>query len=226
MNKIVYKFFNEPIILNQQFHYSIIIENPHLIQNFVMSLKNQIEYGDELLVYSTNDESKQSLPEACFITDLFNLSLSDKKILNSLYKNIEHNYLQTRNDKYNEICNTILKFLNEMEDVIDLKIDYSNTFTMSSILKMADVKLIDDSSSLLELLVNYIKTLNELNNINLIFVINLNSCFDNNELTLLYKELDLMKVDLINIAYSYKKPLNNDKIIVIDDDLCEIDIGF
>jgi len=225
MKKLVYEFFDKPIILEECRHYSIVIENPSSFQKFVYGIGRQIESGNEFLVYSEAGEVKSTLPEAVLITDLFNLSINDKKIINSLYKKLDLAYKQVDRDACNKIISQIDDFISKSSDLIDLNVDYNTDIQISGLLKLVDLHLVDDSNSLLELLVNYIKTLSELSGINLFFAINLNSVLSDDELILLYKELDLMKIDLINISFSHvNKFLPQETAIIIDNDLCEIDI--
>lgn len=226
MKMLSYEFFDDPLILNEQSHYSIVIENPIEFRRFISNLKNQIENKDDFLIYSINN-NPTALPDCILVSDPFSLSLKDKKITNALVKKIDQSYKQVNRDGYFKFIVQLEELMETMTDLIDLETDYSSEITIANILKLVDLHIAEESDTYLNLILNFVKSWSELSGIDLFFFVNLNSVLSSNELALLYKELDLLKIDLINITFTDSLPhLPCEKLIIIDKDLCQIDLNF
>lgn len=223
MKILKYKYINEELILNGKLHYNIIIENADFYQRFVYGIKNQIDNGDEFFIYSENYIPQKTLPKAILITDLFNLDINDKKIISFLYKKIEKESMIIKRKELDELNESLINFLDGINDLYGYNFVYNENISLIGLFKIYDLKHDIITSSFLEALIHYLKIISELCNISLFFTLNLNSMLSKDEIAYLYKELDLLNIDLINISpYFRRQSSENERNIIIDHDLCEI----
>jgi CRISPR type II-A-associated protein Csn2 len=104
----------------------------------------------------------------------------------------------------------------------DCQIDYDGGEDLSALFKAFGVKITEDDDSLLGKLVTYINIFSSLIKVKNFFFVNLKCFLDEDELAKLYYEAQLNEVNLFLLENLEKSHLENERIVVIDKDLCEI----
>jgi CRISPR-associated protein Csn2 len=208
--------------LNSNIVNVLIVEREDYFFKYCTELNTQINGGDGNFCLF-NGDSKLSLAKTSIIfTDLINVALNDKKVTTKLFA-----YLT-------DIANT--KFIEEIArlrtlwaDIFaklnvesDCRLDYDGGEDLPSLFKAFGVKIADDDDGLLEKLVSYINVSSSLMKIKNFFFVNLKSFLSEEQLKKLYYETQLNEVNLFLLESCEKQALENEKIIIIDKDLCEI----
>ena len=88
------------------------------------------------------------------------------------------------------------------------------------LIKMLNLKIKDESKSLLEKIMIYIKTAIELRKVKFFIFISLSTYLEEDEIKLLLKNCQLFDVSIINIESHKPDFINFDKKIIIDKDIC------
>lgn len=206
-------------IIDNGLIYCINIEN----RNFYLSILDSFMNADSTKIfYAENNELLDLNKKMLIITDLYNISPNNKKILNNLYKRISEKMI---NQKINDfIQNTNQQMISILEEIslnLNLSIDYELDLDITKILNLYKFCFKENSSTIIDRIITYVKANVEIMNLSFVVSFNIIQLLNSEEIYLLQKELELLNLSLINFNFVGK---NINKIVnytTIDDDLCE-----
>lgn len=198
--------------------YDVNIENiPFFHQLFSAFLLEDID----VIHLSDNYVLSNNMDEILLISDVFSLNPNNKKILNVLYKKIEHEcsseyqeFLQRKNEEFLGLLNNIAMDRN-------MSMDYDVELSLTDILSLYHFSFRMDNTNFFERLLNYIKANLEIKNIQIVVSFNLLPLLTEEEIILLKKEIEFLGITIINFNVSINHSLKEVEHLTIDNDLCE-----
>lgn len=201
---------------------TIVIENKHTMSNIIFELIKQMEGEDGEFVLSTENKILDINKYLDIVIDPFNINFNSKKIINSLYHELNETalVLDEEKRKINEaiICSLDRIIFNEIYTGINHNLD----FQWSDIFKLYNVSFSLEHISLLEKLIEYIKIQSTFLKTKVLVFINLKSYLTTNDLIELYRQAAYNKIHLLLIDNCESIKINNEEITLIDKDNCII----
>ena len=223
MRVLAHRWIKEQILLDSQIHHVLVLENPKFYRDFVQSLNRQIEDDEEFMVFQEDYKSLQLSKYAFLMTNLFDIPLDEKKCITLIYKDLEKTISENLRIALEKLNLAINSFVQDITYDYPIPLMIKEDITLSSIMKLAEVKPFYESSDFLTALISRIKTLNFLMKKNIFFLVNLHDFLLEDEIESLYREADMLHVNLVSIdAREPRIKSSHEKIIIIDRDLCEI----
>ena len=215
-----YKGFNFKIDFEDKSIFSLIIENKKLYRKIIEDLINNISIDDGNIILSKNNKLIVPEKEIFVFSDYFNFDVN-KFVLNKYFKelkNLSENDFFDETVEIKEVLRNYVTKLVENEYSIKLEEDLD----ISQILKAFGIKFQRNEDLLLNLF-EWIKILNELLGYEIFFFINLENFLSNDELVefsnfILYNKYKVVFLENFN----RNKLFDDDNLIIIDNDLCEI----
>lgn len=219
MKKLTIHGIEKEFIIDAGLIYCINIEN----RNFYLKLMDSFLNNDnDFIFYLEKNELVDISKRALIINDIYNISPNNKKILNSLYKRINEKMLnQQIKDNIQNINLNLLNILEEISLNLNLSIDYDLDLDITKILSLYKFSFKEDSISLVDKLITYIKANMEIMNVTFVISFNIIQLLSNDDLILFQKELELLNISLINFNFIGKTTNKFIEYTTIDDDLCE-----
>ena len=193
------------IKFNNQLNYRELCFN--LIENITFSIDNNIV-----------DLNKNSL----IIYNPFEINLNEKKLLTSMYRELEKETNENHLLELQSIEREIIKLLEDVSIEYDFQLEYSDSIDVNKLFSSFNVQFPNIVySNYLELIVNYFKLYNKYCKTKVIISFGLLSLLSQEEIILLEKELEY--IDLILLDISYIGNLNKiEETFVIDEEWCII----
>jgi CRISPR-associated protein Csn2 len=219
--KIVHSDIENQFVFNGKIN-TLVIEENHLFCQYCYSVYEQINEELGKFVLSDKDEILSFPKNVEILTDYFALSLNDKKFIAKLYKHLQGIANEKLYKNGNELTSLIVNFLEELNSESDYPIDYNIESGISEILKAFNVKLSADYSNILEKIIAYINALINLTSVKLIIFVNLKCFLSDDELKNLYQFIKYNEVSVLFLENSIRTKIDDEFIVVIDKDLCEI----
>ena len=223
MIKISDAHIETPMLLDSDSPLVLSIENSKEFYYFATELEKAF-LGEESDVSFWKDTERVSAEiSGEIILSPFYFDMSDKKIVNLLYKRLVKNY----NDgsfivKFGEICSETESFLYDLISTVDFAVEQT-PFSIEDLLKLCSVKPTKTYDTLLEKLICYINIFAELKSVSFFVLVGFKDVLTPEETTLLYKHCALNKIELFLLERkSYEKLPDNERKIIITEDLCEI----
>ena len=215
-----YQGFNFKIDFENKSIFSLIIENKKLYRKIIEDLINNISIDDGNIILSKNNKLIVPEKEIFVFSDYFNFDVN-KFVLNKYYKelkNLSENDFFDETVEIKEVLRNYVTKLVENEYSIKLEEDLD----ISQILKAFGVKFQRNEDLLLNLF-EWIKILNELLGYEIFFFINLENFLSDDELVEFSKFILYNKYRVVFLEnFNRNKLFDNDNLIIIDNDLCEI----
>lgn len=215
-----YKGFNFKIDFEDKSIFSLIIENKKLYRKIIEDLINNISIDDGNIILSKNNKLIVPEKEIFVFSDYFNFDVN-KFVLNKYYKelkNLSENDFFDETVEIKEVLRNYVTKLVENEYSIKLEEDLD----ISQILKAFGVKFQRNEDLLLNLF-EWIKILNELLGYEIFFFINLENFLSDDELVEFSKFILYNKYRVVFLEnFNRNKLFDDDNLIIIDNDLCEI----
>lgn len=204
---------------------TLVIENSKSYREFILNLLSQINGKEGELKFYENIEEKNMKNKMIFAGTPFFLDINSRRIIDSLYKNMEEVMLSERFDEYKELEIQIYNFLSSLlvNEHIDVELD--EEIDVKKLFQSANIRISDlnESDDLLESISQYVSVIKKYTNIEIIFFTNVRSMFEHEEWQMLVNDIKKLDICMLNIeTYSSFIEVPGEKLYIIDEDLCEI----
>lgn len=223
MKEIILDFLSKPISFNTNKMFNIICENKNKYIEIMTTLENEfINTKRGFKIYNDGVLEKEET-SFLYISNSFSLSLNSKKNLNALYKILKNRYyLEFKND-FIQINNKLEEIIKEISIDFDINLNANSEVKLDDLFKIASIEFSEDYTSYFEKLIKFIKISNELEKIDVVFIKNVHSYLNDDEIIRLINEFKYLNIMIINIEFAQYFIINNFEVnYIIDKDLCEI----
>ena len=223
MKEIILDFLSKPISFNTNRMFNIICENKNKYIEIMTTLENEfINTKRGFKIYNDGVLEKEDT-SFLYISNSFSLSLNSKKNLNALYKILKNRYyLEFKND-FIQINNKLEEIIKEISIDFDINLNANSEVKLDDLFKIASIEFSEDYTSYFEKLIKFIKISNELEKIDVVFIKNVHSYLNDDEIIRLINEFKYLNIMIINIEFAQYFIINDFEVnYIIDKDLCEI----
>ena len=200
---------------------TLVVENVELLRTIILQLKFQInnKIGDFIL--SDNDAILDISKNILLITDVFEISGLSKQLKNKLQQYVESSY---DNDAlFQDVYDKLIEFGNDLINSVPYPLCFSQSLTKIDIIKMLDIQLEHNYSSLLEELIDYIDIFSQIIKTKLFVFVSLRSFLTDEEFNNFMKIMDYKGIRVLLIErYLLLDTGTNNNVHIIDKDLCVI----
>lgn len=215
-----YKGFSFKIDFEDKSIFSLIIENKKLYRKIIEDLINNISIDDGNIILSKNNKLIVPEKEIFVFSDYFNFDVN-KFVLNKYYKELKNLSENDFFDQTVEVKEVLRNYVTKLVEN-DYPIKLEEDLDISQILKAFGIKFQRNEDFLLNLF-EWIKILNELLGYEIFFFINLENFLSDNELVEFSKFILYNKYKVVFLEnFNRNKLSDEDNLIIIDNDLCEI----
>lgn len=200
----------------------IVVEEPHAMVDIVSELEMQVNGKEgDFILSEENNELKMSKYWS-MIMNPFSIDLNDRKVLSKLYAELvdeAKNYIEEKtvyNEAAIELLDKIIADSPYQELTYDFDMEWNNFF------KLYDMKFESNAGNLLETLLEYIRVTASLFHYSGLILVGIKSYLNEKELQELYRMSCYYKIQLILVESSERKRLENERLYIIDKDICLI----
>ena len=175
--------------------------------NFVSLFRKEIEEETEALTFFDSEVDLQ--------TDLFSLTLNQKKLITWLHKKIlKENSNSDTMFNFNKVKETILNWLNELKTSTLIDFAYLEDLENTDILKLMKVQFKEKEETLFDRFMNFLDTTLEVKKVKLLFVSFLYAYFSESEITQIKNICEEGEITLVSLEKD-KPEFISDNIKVI-----------
>ncbi|MDE7424844.1 MAG: type II-A CRISPR-associated protein Csn2 [Lachnospiraceae bacterium] len=222
--------FETEICFTDDFVDVIQVKNHKLFGNLVNSIykmSNGVEEGiQEQIVLEEDEKILNFSKETMFIMDFMNFDFNQRKIQNALYRYVEEVY----NLEYERFDSFQTSFYNLNLDMFDILVELpfeyecKENIEVQDYLKMIGLKIKQHGEqTVLERLLLIMDVIHYFRLAKVLFLVNVKSFLEKEELVELYKYSKYKKISLVILESGIEvKPVDYEKILFIDSDYDEI----
>lgn len=218
---------NGPVIFDETHPAVLSVENPQAFTQLLTNLQELEQgYTDNCSFYE-NNELVRTEKRLEIITDPFAVDPNQRKILNALYTILEKQMWTAENmQQTNELLSSVQGYLMHLADAVDYPIAFDEQMQSTALFKAWDMRLEMEDESLLERLDSYLSACREFLKKDVFFFVNLHAYLATDQLELLYKSAAYHKSKLILLEAHEAEPLPQEVRIILDRDLCQLNLGW
>lgn len=220
-----FPYLEKEIAFNKDSYTNIVIENPSFLYSFIEELRNQTmaEEGRFLLL---ENGKELKFKEFVFLADNpMRIELDDKKIDSLIQKDISSHANQDQKEQYQQLLNQIVEYMDSLSISYSLPLSFDMDLPLSSLLKTMSLHVDSDVDDFLERLLMKIKELSVIFKLQIFVFLNLHDFLPSDKIALLKEECNRLEVYPLLVSSHLPRHRNEtEKIIEIDEDLCELHI--
>ena len=216
LNGVLNSYENQILVLS--------IENHLAYSNILETLWKQYKgEGGDFILSDESKELKLSQKMEC-IYNIFNTNTNDRKIITKLYQELTFQNDTLLQEESVLFKQELISYFDKVISTVPYSLKYNFDTDLSSLMKSISVEIDDDSDSLLEKTMQYIKLMNQICGVEIFVIPNLKAYFSTEEIIQLYEFTIYNKIYFIVIEAIQTPHIEGEKGWIIDDDLCIIEL--
>ena len=202
---------------------SIIIENPRILDSFVLGLYNSTIRKEDQVYILDNFEKIEFAKLVDLVFSPLELTYEKKDIQKKLLQNILEEITESDiSYRFSEICSSFLENIYEVKINSEYEIDFDENLEMQKLIKCFDIHLKEPMGSFVERLVEYISVMSKLMGKQIFILVGCAHYIDNDEYKLLQKHVAHENVAVLTVEGRQNTLKNPGNQYIMDVDLCEI----
>ncbi len=219
-----YPLFSSPFELEEEKISVLIIENKAYFRRILHDLFLQSSGLEGECLFFDNDKELKISKSAEIIIDFFHIDINQTKNLTKLYTALKSDYMGGENyGKYLDLSSNISSFMTELIADFEYDLIYDEQVDLAQFFKAIGLKFSLEEKDFLERLMDYLLLLSKYFQIKIFILVNLKSLLTDDELANFYKFLFYNKIVVLLIESQLKSKNGDEKVRIIDQDLCIID---
>lgn len=226
MITLLHKRIDQRMNLASDRFYNIVIESPIYMRNFLFSLKEQLDAGDEfLLAYDEKNNEVNLSKVGIMIESPLSISVDEKKVNLNIQKDIASHISYEKKEQFEILKKQIAEYISDITYDYHLQVDFDEEMNLSSFLKAISLSYEERSESYIDKLINHIKILSFVFGYKVFFFLNLHDFLSNEEIEIVFSQLNLLEISYLVVSSHVPKQKNDKEfLIIIDEDLCELHV--
>ena len=211
------------IELSTEYVTVLCVERSDVYTTFIREMYNQCENNEGSWILSETGEQINIFRNVLCIINPIALDLNDKKLIKVLYQDMATDVIDNMDIEFGEVNARIISFLDEVISHQQYDLKFDDSIPITNILKVYNVSFADDSESVLEKIVSFIRLWHRVAGTVVFVFVNLKAYLSVDELEQLYEMICYEQVYLLLIESHYIDKLDFEHGIILDKDLCIID---
>ena len=220
--KLVWQTMGISIELKENIVTSIIVESPSMMSKLVKDAMFQCDGQEGKWLLFINNELEKLHKYCDIIMNPFSIDFNNKKIISRLYqqlKEIGDDFIEQQT----VINSSVIQFLEMLLERIPYSnLTYKIDFDLEQLFKLYGVKIENETETVLDGLIEYIKILSQMMFVPILFLVNIKSYLSKEEVLELYKMARYHKVHLVLLESIEREIIDFEQLFIIDKDLCLI----
>ncbi len=202
---------------------TVVIEKPDAFYEILRDIASSIEGNTESSVLFQNDKLLSFSSAAELISDFFQFDLNRKTLLSKIVGALEKEALLPENyQETMKLMSVIEKYLSELSLSFDCNLAFGK-ISPASVIKASGPEIVNDHTSLPEMLLDYFELVREFEREKVFFTVNLRSFLSEKEAEEFFRSIVLHGYSVIMFE-NREYPKNNwEKRLILDEDMCIIE---
>lgn len=221
--KFIYPKINNIFNLSREDKINVLqIENQDLFLEFLKDINNQLIGNEGLAVLSLDNQPISIKSNLEMLTDFISFSLNSNSLSTALHNHLseislnEHHYLESK-----KIEMKLMNFILNLNSNIDFELKFENQLDFKKMLKLLNVQFEEDTNTLSEKLIEYMKIVREYDKDKCFVLINLRNYVNNKEIEELYKLILYNKFKVLIVCGGDHGITIYEEKFVVDCDFCQ-----
>lgn len=202
--------------------YILCVEQKKSFAALTQEILDQKNGKEGNVILSEKDKILNITKEVEIIINPFVLDCNEKRIQQKLYQEVYEQAVGNYLPETTELNAEIISFLEKITLSVPYDIIFDLEEKIQGMLKIYGVRIEQQTSSLLEKIIDYLKILVRMCRIKIFIFVNLKTFLDPGDLKKLYEFAFYEKMNIILIENQVTEKINCEKVCILDQDMCII----
>ena len=221
--RAIYTKYGIDFFLEENRIITLIVENPRVMNDMLRDLLRQTNGEEGGWILSEKDKIFPLDKISLLVDNPLTVDCNEKRILTKLYKELCEQSKALLYEDYTQVNAINLTFLERLLDTVPYHLKLEVDSDVSLLLKAYGVKIQSEGIEVVETLMDYLRALNSICSIHVVWILNLKQFLTKEQIQQVYEFCFYEKIYLINLEGYKKYALEQEKCVIIDEDLCVID---
>ncbi len=218
----LFKFSAAPISFEESCIHTLVMENKRLFRHVLTSF--EFSSCEDFFVFSENFEPFDFEKKGCFIGNVLNVDVNNKKLSAKINGYLESLINAELPEKTGNVKTALYNLGEALSDYTDYDFCFRQDFDALTIVKLLDFKLCRDEYTEQEVFIKYVNMLLKYLGTKVFVTVNLFLYFDEDELRNIFETLAINNIYVLNLEGFNPECLKDLCCFhIIDSDLCSID---
>ena len=205
---------------------NLTIESPERFSEVVYNLSKQVEGEEGEFILSNAEKELLLEKKAVVIANPLGVTCDEKRIVSQIYKNLSEKISSDYSEEYAAVNQQILQFMEKIINSSEYNLTLDVDFQATGLVKYCNVHMDSCYDNFAEKFIEYLRALKMICNVDIVFVLNLKQYFSIEELKEIYKHCFYTKLSLMNLEGIKTDPIEGDRYVILDKDLCILDLSY
>lgn len=146
--------------------------------------------------------------------------------MSQIYKNLLEKISSDYSEEYAAVNQQILQFVEKIINSSEYNLTLDVDFQATGLVKYCNVHMNSCYDNFAEKFIDYLRAVKMICNVDIVFVLNLKQYFSIEELKEIYKHCFYTKLYLMNLEGIKTDPIEGDRYVILDKDLCILDLSY
>lgn len=220
--KIVWSRYGLEVTMRENQINTIVLEDPSAFLQFMQTVLQQLEGEEGDLILSEEDKILPFSKNIIMIDNPLTINCNEKKILTKLYKELENIVNMELCEKYSIVNTDVVQFMESVMNAVPYHLEMDYQIGVGDLLKAYNVKIATEESDPVERMIDYLRAMHTICNINIVLVLNLKQFYTLEQVQQIYEFCFYEKIYLISVEGIKSYLTQEEKYVIIDRDLCLI----
>lgn len=205
---------------------NLTIESPERFSEVVYNLSKQVEGEEGEFILSNAEKELLLEKKAVVIANPLGVTCDEKRIVSQIYKNLSEKISSDYSEEYAAVNQQILQFVEKIINSSEYNLTLDVDFQATGLVKYCNVHMDSCYDNFAEKFIDYLRAVKMICNVDIVFVLNLKQYFSIEELKEIYKHCFYTKLSLMNLEGIKTDPIGGDRYVILDKDLCILDLSY
>lgn len=210
--------------LEENKNYVVCVERPDIFAKFVGDLWRQQNGEEGAFILSEEEKECVIAKEIQLIVNPFDITCNSKKTIAKIYQDIVDIALAEYDEEIVSFQQRSIQLIDKLSQKVPYHLEYNLDFSMKELFKLFDLKISDETETLIEKIIDYLRIVHQVMRQRVFLFVNLKSYLADEELTQLYEFCAYEKINIILVENTFRSLNDREKGWIIDKDLCIIDL--
>lgn len=221
MIAFMHPLINSVLYIDSNYVNNIVVENPNFLVSIIEDIQKFLNKNESEARFLEKNELCKKVDKIFLITDVFSIDFNNKFLQSALIKRLVSS-LNGSEFQINEIYEKSYEVLHKCLCDLNISVDVNPAFDKSTFVKIFSPSIQCDYQNMLEKLVSFVNILMELVDLKCLIVLNLYEFLSKDECEGFFYHCKCRDVAVLVLSSRRKYEFDEEQLIIIDSDLCEI----
>lgn len=198
----------------------LVVEQPDMLRGIIEALLLQMEGSDGTFVLSHDQKPISISKYVDFVFNPFSIDFASRKIQTKLFSIIKAYADTNLIEETGDLNRQILSYLDLALAQTPFSVGYNLEMDFQALIKMYHVGFQNQENEFIENIIEYLRILSLLLDINTVFFYNLKMLLSESDIIKVYEFAFYSKINIVLIENTIKSKLNMEVVTIIDSDRC------